>query len=72
MNKKDLLYSYTSGWRDGAATRAIDPKKGDHENKDISTEYYRGFTDGREARNRASENAQKRLGVKFDILRGTG
>lgn len=68
--KKDLLYTYMAGWRDGAGLKAINPARAEHNNKELSDEYFRGHIDGCDSRRRAAKAAQERLGVKFDVLRG--
>ena len=71
MNKKDLLFAYHKGFVCGVKMSAMDLTLANHENESISEEYKQGWIDGRQAKRTYIEAAEERLGVRFEILRGT-
>ena len=71
MNRKDVLFAYQKGFVCGVKMSAVDLKLLNHENTKIAEEYKRGWEDGRHTRREHLEAAQKRIGVRFEILRGT-
>ena len=61
--------SFLSGWRDGAASKPLDPKFMGHTNALIRGAYEDGYSYGRKALNDASEKASQVYGFKPNILR---
>jgi len=62
LTPRDNYLQYCAGWRDGAAIRAMDPKRCQHTDKGYADLYNRGYTDGQKARREASQIAALEFG----------
>ena len=62
------FYAYHDGWIHGASIKAMDKP----DETDLSEEYERGYTDGRQAYQLAHGEASKRIGFERLVLRPQG
>ena len=75
VNKKNTVdagnqfHSFMKGWKDGASSRAMDPKATEHENPLIRAAYDAGYGKARKDLNAVAEEAAKTYGYTISVLR---
>jgi hypothetical protein len=54
QERRDLYLAWRKGWTDGAKASVIDKSIAGHKNAELAEAYQNGYTQGKEARHRAS------------------
>ena len=64
--------SFVQGWKDGASSKAMQPKFTTHDNKLIVAAYNAGYARGRQDLNIAAQSAAEAYGYTISYLRTNG
>ena len=69
IDAANQFHSFIMGWKDGASSRAMDPKFTGHDNKLIVAAYDAGYGRARKDINAVAEEAAKTYGYTISYLR---